>query len=64
LVNTIEGFIMKKLTDILSICLIPGFIGVIMFVGAVFDPAAPYWAQVGYNMDFTLNPCNYIYCGE
>ena len=54
---------MVKLLNILSLCLIPGFLFVIL-VGAIVDPSDTYWAQVGYNMDFTLNPCNYIYCGE
>jgi hypothetical protein len=43
--------------------LIPAFLCVI-FAAGLFNPAESYWAQVGYNMDFTLNPCNYIYCGE
>jgi len=43
--------------------LIPAFLCVI-FVAGLLNPAESYWAQVGYNMDFTLNPCNYIYCGE
>jgi hypothetical protein len=55
---------MTKLLNILSLCLIPGFLFVIIVAGAVFDPAATFWGQVGYNMDFTLNPCNYIHCEE
>jgi|TARA_Y100000389_G_C17096227_1_gene333714 hypothetical protein len=55
---------MTKILDILSFCLIPGVICVIVVSAVLFNPAAPYWAQVGYNMDYTLNPCKYIYCGE
>lgn len=54
---------MIKLLNAMSFCVIPGFLFVIL-IGAIVDPSDTYWAQVGYNMDFTLNPCNYIYCGE
>lgn len=41
--------------------LIPAFL-VVVFVASVFNPARPYWARVGWEMDRTLNPCKYTSC--
>ena len=41
--------------------LIPTFL-VVVFVASVFNPARPYWAKVGWEMDRTLNPCKYTSC--
>jgi hypothetical protein len=35
------------------------FVGLVL---VVYDPAKPYWARVGYEMDRTLNPCKYTQC--